>query len=414
MAAVVITLIAACSFNLRTVLAVIGGAGTQLEETLSISPAILGSVSTISILGIAAGSVAANHVSRRLGLWRAVQLSLVGTSLALGLLLTENLWTVMASVGLSGFFAGATGALLPTVIRRFLTPNQRGLGVSTMMTLTSVGSLIASVLIGWSVASWDHWRPATLVLFGLSLIFAMLWTLASTVRTPHTHISGPPADGANSEVPPTLIRTRAPRWVLYLTAYFTVQSAMVFAQIAWLVPTLREWNFSAAQTATVFSVITGLQVIGGFAVPLLAQRSARPTAMLWAMALLVSGGTVGLMLSGRFAASFALLVAITLLLATGHGGVFAIVNYVLSSHSKDTAATTRNTAFTMGLSQLLGAGGPALFGLTVDAWGFTVSWVALGAFGLALPALTALLVRSLKTTGPTSTLHQTAATTGDD
>lgn len=413
MAPVVLSLIAACSFNLRTVLAIIGGAGTQFEDILALSPAVLGSVSTISILGIAAGSVAAHHVTRLFGLWRAVQLSLVGTSASLALLLVENIWAVLASVALSGLFAGATGALLPTIIRRFLAPSKRGAGVATMMTLTSVGSLCASVLIGWSVAAWSHWRPATVVLLVLSVVFALMWSLASTVRTPSAELTDA-HDDTHAPHTPAPPRTALPRWVLYLTAYFTLQSAMVFAQIAWLVPTLRDWGISSAQTATLFSIMTGMQVIGGFGVPLMAQRSARPTGMIWAMAGLVSGGTVGLVLGGKADAPFGLLFVVTLVVATGHGGLFAIVNYVLSAHSTNAATTTRNTAFTMGLSQLLGAAGPLLFGVAIDAWGFDISWIVMAVAGLSLLVLAGLLVRSLhvnQTLAPSATQPRSSGTT---
>lgn len=396
MAAVVISLIAACSFNLRTVLAVIGGAGSQFEQILNLSPAVLGSVSTISILGIAAGSVAAHHVTRRVGLWRAVQFSLIGTSGALGLLLVENLWAVLASVALSGFFAGATGALLPTVIRRFLKPSQRGAGVATMMTLTSVGSLCASILIAWSVATWAHWRPATFGLLAVSVAFALMWSLATSIRTPRP---GSVAEAETRSVSdPETVRTPLPRWVIYLTGFFTVQSAMVFAQVAWLVPSLNAWGVSSTHTATLFSILTGIQVLGGFAVPLLAQRSARPTAMIWITAGLVAAGTAGVFFGTGAHAPFGVLLILTLILATGHGGVFAIVNYVLSEHSADSAATTRNTSFTMGVSQLLGAAGPLLFGVAIDAWGVNASWTILSGAGASLLILAALLVRSLNLT----------------
>ena len=400
MAAMIFALIVGASLNLRTVLSVVGGSSNTIAELLSLSPSIIGSISTISIIGLAFGALAARLIIPKLGLYQTTLYSLLGTVAAFALLTLENAVAIVISVAVSGFLAGIIGTALPSVVRLTLPPQQRGMGIAFMMAGTSLGTAAAGFLIGWSISVHAHWRPSVIVLLGIGLLAFVLWMIPSNAKTylicqgRPASMAPAPTDGDSPALPAA--RAPIPRWVVFLTAFLGLQSVIVFAQIAWLVPTVTEWGGSIGQATTLLSILTGAQIIGGVLAPIIATKFQCEGALIFASAAMILLGSAGI---AFFSVQFASLMGVqvsALLLACGHGATFAVVNLVLSTRSPDHLATARNTSFCMMASQFVAAAGPFYFSLVAGSFGFGIAWTTCTILGAILVLSSFPVIAALK------------------
>lgn len=372
MASLTFLLVVAASLNLRTVLSVVGGTSSTMGDLLGLSNAVLGSISTVSIIGLALGALLARTVIPKFGLYRTSVFALAGTVCAFALLTFESSVAIMASVALSGLLSGVMGTALPTVVRLALPPRSHGVGIACMMAGTSIGTAIAGFLTGWSVEFHSHWRPAVLVLLGVGLVALALWSLPTSVKTLLITQGYSPVTNAR---PGSTKQPRGlPHWLIFLTIFLTLQSTIVFAQIAWLVPTVTSWGGALTTATMLLSVLTGAQIIGGFIAPILSSRIGSENTLLFASVLMVFLGTSGIAFFGAQASSTLGVQVSTLLLACGHGSTFAMANLLLTTRSVDHLDTARNTSFCMLVSQLIAAVGPFYFSVVSSHFGFTVAW----------------------------------------
>lgn len=353
--------VALCALNLRTVLAAIGAAGPQLESLLG-GGSGLGAASTVSVLLIAASAPMAVALSGRFSPRAVVIAALAGTVAAqacLGIPSVAAIWPALVIAGLS---SGLIGSLLPTVIRE-LAPRSAGLATGVMMASTSLGLLIASVAVTTSIDATGGWTAGTLTLAALAAVCLFAWIVA---RGPRERLGR-----AGAERAPIRLRSafRLP-WVLVLTAYLGVQSFVLFAQLAWLVPTLTAVGVDTLTAGQLLAVFTSLQLVTGIGAPIVAQHTGRPGVVLTASGVLVLAGSAAvLVVSGAFPTALPLLWAAAAALALGHGAAFALVNLLIAERSASASASVENAGAVMLISQGIGALGALVFGVIRDATG---------------------------------------------
>lgn len=354
--------VALCALNLRTVLAAIGAAGPQLESLLG-GGSGLGAASTVSVLLIAASAPMAVALSDRFSPRAVVIAALAGTVAAqacLGIPSVAAIWPALVVAGLS---SGLIGSLLPTVIRE-LAPRSAGVATGVMMASTSVGLLVASVAVTTSVDATGGWTAGTLTLAALAAVCLFAWIVA---RGPRERLGR-----AEAERAPIRIRSafRLP-WVLALTAYLGVQSFVLFAQLAWLVPTLTAVGVDTLTAGQLLAVFTSLQLVTGIGAPIVAQHTGRPGVVLTASGVLVLAGSAGVLVvvSGAVPTALPLLWAAAAALALGHGAAFALVNLLIAERSASASASVENAGAVMLISQGIGALGALVFGVVRDATG---------------------------------------------
>lgn len=390
MAAVVraLAVLSLVAVNLRTVLGSFGAAGTALAEQLPGGGAAVGLTSSISIALIALGAPASAALTRRYGIDPTVLAALVTTGIALGLVSLEAQAATWAAAVLGGLAAGVLGALLPALAQTWL-PQALGTAVGIMLAATSGGLAVASLTVASSLEATGSWSLATGVLAVLAVGAAATYGAAARRRPGH-----------ESSVPDKIERTEAaeqatrlPRWALVMTAFLAVQSFVLFAQIAWLAPTVEATGASATAAGAMLALFSALQVLAALATTHYAQRRGRTGVMMAGASVATALGTGGVLLavaSGSHAAWWAVAA-----MSLGHGASFALANFAIAARSPEPASAARTGAVIMFASQGCGALGPVSVGILRDsAGGLTSAWLVLLALGLAQLAFALAYVRA--------------------
>jgi CP family cyanate transporter-like MFS transporter len=384
--------VALCAVNLRTVLAALGAGGSELENILG-GGANLGAASTVSILLIAAAAPLAVWLAQRMTTRTVIAAALAATVIAHGLLVTSTALSIWIAIVIAGVAAGLIGALLPAVIRA-LTPRSPGLSTGVMMAANSAGLLLASLAVAASIEFTGSWTYGPAVLAAVAGACLAGWLIAPEPKQLERAAAG--ATGIRSAL-------RIP-WVLPLTAYLGAQSFVLFAQIAWLVPSLESAGVSSLTAGQLLGVFTSLQLLSGIGAPFVAQRWGGAGALLVGAAVIATTGTAVLLwLSADATEAGPLLLASAIVLALGHGAAFALANYIIAARSDSVDASVRNAGAVMLISQALGALGPLAFGVLRDFSGdYRMPWWMLVAAGLVQLSLGVLTARRLRAVAGTS------------
>lgn len=367
------TIIALCAFNLRTVLTALGAAGSELELQLNISGATLGTFSSVSILLIAFGSLATVKLVRHTSVRFGVGLSLAITTLSHLLLALNSIPALWFAVTLAGLASGVLGALLPTVIR-LSAASISGIATGVMIGATAIGVFCTTYFVTLSNKITDSWRLGTLSLALIALVSTAAW---STVASKYA-----PQRGSAPDRTLNLKSALRVTWIKPLVWYFGLQSFVLFAQIAWLVPSLRSAGLSSLTSGSMLAALSTFQVVTGVLAPIAVQRYGLVRTLTLGAALLCASGTAHILIilgrqsdasdnvSGLFLA--------TLVLSAGHGATFALTNFFLLQYSATERMTTSNSSLVMLVGHLIGAAGPFTFGVLNDLTKtFIIPWAVL-------------------------------------
>ncbi|MFI8824158.1 CynX/NimT family MFS transporter [Streptomyces sp. NPDC053431] len=363
------------SLNMRAALASVAPLVGELAETYGLSSAASSLVTSVPVLFLGLGALVAPWLGRRLGAERV----LFGALLLLGAGILVRVLPSAAALYCGGVLVGTAIALLnvlmPGLIKRDF-PDR-----AASMTSVYTGAMIAGATLvaassvpleralgGWQ-ASLGFWSL-------LAVVAALAWlpqVLIAGGRTGHQVRAADPGRPARSV-------WRSPlAW--QVTLFMGLQSLWTYVLIAWMPTIFTDHGMSRSTAGVVFAFNNLLQVVGAFAVPLLAgrMRSQRPLIVL--VTTLVAAGYTGLMgapVQGAWLWSA--------LLGVGQGGAvgLALTLIVLRSGDAGTAARLSGMAQTVGY--LMAAVGPLAAGALHQATG---SWTApiLAVLGVCAAAL---------------------------
>lgn len=371
------------SWNLRTVLAIIGAASSQIEQDLGRGGAAVGAVSTVFVLLSALAAPVATALARRWGSLRVALLSLCLITLAHGLIAgwgAGQIWLAVAAAGLGG---GMVGAITPALVSTLL-PARAGLGVAVFMVGNSAGFYAASVAVAWTIERFAAWHLSAIPLGVVTLCCAAVWAGAVRLRRGSGYPSAA-IRAASSGV--AVRRAPVPAWMRALVVFLCLQTISVFSLIAWVAPSAEAAGASASTAATMLGLLSALQVISGVGLPLIAQRWQRSGLWVVVSALAVLGGTALFAISVVHRQDVAGGWPAVALMALGHGGSFAMANYLVAARAGSENDAIRFGALMMLWSQLAGAAGPLLLGAVRDqAGGYPAVWWVLTGIGAVMLA----------------------------
>lgn len=398
-------LIVIVSWNIRTMLAVVGAASSQIEAELGDGGAVTGTVSTVFVVLAAIGAAIAIPLTRATNAWFVTGLSLLvllSSQALLGFGGTSVIWLV---VGLAGLGSGVVASLTPAIVAA-LVPGHVGAGVGVYMAATAAGFYLGSVLVPWSTGAGAAWNSAAwwlLLLGGLSLA---VWILAPTARRlRHEAVTAPESvttsdalvPAVPEELPGKRLLSHVPRWVVVLIVYLAVQSMSIFALFAWLAPSIESTGQPLAAGAAALGLVSAFQVVSGLAAPVLAQRGMEAGRLaLWSAALVALGsGLFWLLIIEQGQGGWAW--AAVVLIALGHGGAFAMANYIVAHLADTTDDAVRFGSLMMFAAQMAGAAGPIVLGAVRDAsGGYGAPWALLTLVGALMVGAAAWLIYALR------------------
>ncbi|KOT90187.1 MFS transporter [Streptomyces sp. NRRL F-5755] len=358
------------SLNMRAALAGVSPLVSEIGTHYHLAATASSLVTTIPLVFMGLGSIAAPKLARRWGTETVLCGALVLLCGGILLRIAPPVVALFVGCAVVGTSIALLNVLMPGLIKRDFPEKAAGMTAlySTAMILGATVSAASAVplenaLGGWqgSLASWAL----------LAAVAAVVWipqALIARRGTRHGQAAATPAH--TTEDGPKL--TRSPlAW--QVTLFMGSQSLIAYVMIAWMPTIFTDHGMSKATAGLVFAFSTLVQMAGSFVVPMLAGRMRRQRLLAVAVTALMACGIVGLLVAPVAGAW-----VWAILLGIGQGGALglALTMMVLRSGDAHTAARLSGMAQTWGY--LLAAAGPLLLGAVHQAThGWTVPIVLL-------------------------------------
>jgi CP family cyanate transporter-like MFS transporter len=377
--------------NLRVSFVSVGPVLGNISSDLGLSGAAAGFLTGLPLIAFAVFSPVAPRFAARLGLDRALWMSLL--ILALGIVLRSLampgfIWAGTALIGLAIAFLNV---LVPSLVKRdFPTRVSRVTGsyTATQAAFAAVG---AAVVVPVAQTSPAGWRLALGIWVGLALVaMAVLMPWLRRHRAGTTH-------GTATETSYRSPWASALGW--QVTIFMGLQSIAFYVLMAWL-PSIEQSRGVPASTAGIhLSVFLLISVFASLATGGILHRGSDQRLVSFTSAALTFITFLGLALAPDLVLLWVLLGAI----GCGSLIVIALSLFSLRTVNHPQAASLSGMAQSVGYG--LGAAGPVIFGGLRDLSGDWTLLLFLTAGVMAVLALTGLLAGRDKVISSPSGLH---------
>lgn len=366
---------------LRPAITAVGPVLTRIGEDLGLGESALGLLGALPLLAFAAVSPLVHRLSGRIGVERAILVSLV--ILAAGILVRS--YTGSAGLWIGTIVLGSAIAvgnvLVPVLVRRDYPSNvSRATGVYTACLTLAAGTASA---IAVPLSDAVDWRFALAIWAGLALVISLVWlprvAAAPTARTL------PAYRDAN----PVSVWRQPMAWGL--TAFMGLQSTTFYIMVTWL-PTIETAAGVEPTVAGVHMfVFQGVGILAGLAIPSLMQH---PTDQ---RAGVVVASAPMVIASAGFVFAPGLMLLWVVIAGLGQGAAFVAALSLVSLRGRNHHETTKLSGMTQSVGYLLAATGPVLTGSLAESTGrWYVSLVVLGALSVLQLAVAAIVGRDRK------------------
>lgn len=365
------------SLNMRVALASVAPLVGEISAAFGLSSTASSLVTSVPVLFLGVGALVAPWLGRRFGAERVLFAALL--LLAVGIL-ARVLPSVYALYG-GGILVGTAIALLnvlmPGLIKRDF-PDR-----AAAMTSVYTGALIAGATVAAAAAvpleealggGWEASLGFWSLLAGVAALAWLPQVLIARGRTGHA-VRAVPAGGARA------VRVWRSPLAWQVTLFMGCQSLWSYVLIAWMPTIFTDHGMSRSAAGVIFAFNTLTQIVGAFAVPLLAgrMRSQRPLIVL--VTTLVAAGYAGLLVAPVAGAWLW-----AALLGVGQGGALGLALTLIVLRSGDAVTASRLSGMAQTVGYLLAAAGPLAAGALHQAtgsWNLPVSLV-LGVCAAAL------------------------------
>ncbi|MEE4089014.1 CynX/NimT family MFS transporter [Pseudomonas viridiflava] len=346
------------ALNLRPALSSIAPLLNDVSDSLGMSAAEAGLLTTLPVLCLGLFAPLAPILARRFGSERVVLviLLMLASGLAVRSLFGEfGLFTGSLMAGAS---IGIIGVLLPGIVKRDF-PKQAGAmtGVYTMA-LCLGAAIAAGSTVPLSHYFDDSWQIGLGFWLIPALIAALLWL--PQAREKHgTHRDVYRVKG--------LLRDRL-AW--QVTLYMGLQSSLSYIVFGWLPSILIGRGMTPTQAGLLLSGSIIVQVISALSAPWLATRGKdQRLAIMLVMSLTLTG------LFGCLYAPLEGLWGWAILLGLGQGGTFSLALALIVLRSRDSHVASNLSSMAQGFGYTIASMGPFAVGVVHDLTG---NWNAIG------------------------------------
>jgi CP family cyanate transporter-like MFS transporter len=346
------------ALNLRPALSSIAPLLTNVSDSLGMSAAEAGLLTTLPVLCLGLFAPLAPLLARRFGSERVVLIILL--TLAAGLALRSLFGEPGLFTGslLAGASIGIIGVLLPAIVKRDF-PKQAGamMGVYTMA--LCLGAAIAA---GSTVPLSHYFDDSWAIGLGFWLIPALIAAVVWFPQAREAHDVNRPVYRVKG-----LLRDRL-AW--QVTLYMGLQSSLSYIVFGWLPSILIGRGLTPTHAGLLLSGSIIVQVISALSTPWLATRGKdqRLPIML----------VMSLTLTGLFGCLYAPLEGLwgwAILLGLGQGGTFSLALALIVLRSRDSHVASNLSSMAQGIGYTIASMGPFAVGVVHDMTG---SWNAIG------------------------------------
>ncbi len=375
----------ALTINLRPVISSVSPLTPDIQDSLGLSKASIGVITTIPILCMAFIAPLIPRIAARWGRMRvataALLLITLGTaSRVVALQVPLVLWISALIAGI-GVAMGA--GLAPSFVREWFPTR-----VATVTGMYSSSMILGAAIAGAAtvpladvLGSW----PLALAAWALPVAIALALWVVMTTR--HERARPTRVTTSTPDVRPARLPWRNPV-ALALAAYLGCNGFVFYAVLAWMAPSYHDRGWQQVDAGYLMAVCIAAQVIGALFVPRVVSRMHERR---WAYAGSALLSAVGLMVIG-FVPGWLPLVW-TILAGIGSGAAFSLGLTLLSEYGETPQASARLTALSFFVSYLCSAAGPVIMGWFI---GGTGSWLGLYAVLCAICIVQAILALPLR------------------
>lgn len=348
-------LIVIAGFNLRPLLTSLGATLELVRQDLGISGAAVGLLASLPTFCMGLVSLQGGRLIARLGTGAGMKLSLL--LVAIG---SAARWAglhppvLFAATVIGGLGIACGQVLIPVVVKQYFPacPAVMMGGYTTAMNLGAAGGAAATPVLMHHLG---NWRAALAVWAVPALLAALLWPGGLRSRPE-------PARG--------LPWSRPLAWRLAL--FVGASSIPYMSLLAWLVPFFTARGMEVDQAVALLTVFAGTQILAALVIPLLAHRFADRRVTLALTLTLLMIGLVGFAVAPDMSPA-----CWTVCAGVGLGGSFPLAMTLPLDYASTPPEAGRLSALMMGAGMLIGACGPALFGVLRDIAGFSVAMLLL-------------------------------------
>ncbi|MCV4287051.1 CynX/NimT family MFS transporter [Pseudomonas capsici] len=346
------------ALNLRPALSSVAPLLNAVSESLGLSSARAGLLTTLPVLCLGLFAPLAPRLARRFGSERVVLGILL--VLAAGVLLRSNFGEVGLFAGslLAGASIGIIGVLLPGIVKRDF-PRQAGAMTGVYTMALCLGAAIAA---GLTVPLTQYFDNRWSVGLGFWMIPAVLAALVWLPQARELH--------ANHQVAYRVRGLLRDPLAWQVTLYMGLQSSLAYIVFGWLPSVLIDRGMTPTQAGLLLSGSIIVQLISALSAPWLATRGKDQRLAIVLVMLMTLGG-----LFGCLYAPLEGLWGWAILLGLGQGGTFSLALALIVLRSRDSHVASNLSGMAQGIGYTIASIGPLAVGMVHDVSG---SWDSIG------------------------------------
>lgn len=340
------------AMNLRAPITAVGPVVAAIRDSLGISNAAIGTLTTIPLLAFAILSPFAPRLARRFGMEMVLFVVLIVLSIGLVLRPVGGFPTLYFGTILMGAGIAIANVLMPAFIKMKFANN---LGMMTgvySVSMNLTGALAAGLSIPIATSSSFGWK-------GSIGIWAILAIAALVIWIPQIrHRKKEVLPGKNDIKGKSLWRSKL-AWKI--TIFMGLQSLLFYSLVAWLPVILQSRGMDSSQAGWMLSGIQFAQLPFTFIVPIIAGRMKNQVPLVWITFVLMIAGLSGILFGGTL-----LVLPSVIIIGVGSSFAFGLAMMFFSLRTHNSFEAADLSAMAQSFGYLLAASGPSLFGLLFD------------------------------------------------
>lgn len=346
------------ALNLRPALSSIAPLLNDVSDSLGMSAAEAGLLTTLPVLCLGLFAPLAPILARRFGSERVVLMILLTLAAGLALRSLFGEFGLFSGSLLAGASIGVIGVLLPGIVKRDF-PKQAGAMTGVYTMALCLGAAIAA---GSTVPLTHYFDGNWQIGLGFWLVPALIAALVWLPQARKSH--------ANHHAVYRVKGLLRDRLAWQVTLYMGLQSSLSYIVFGWLPSILIARGLTPTHAGLLLSGSIIVQVVSALGVPWLATRGKdQRLPILLLMTLTLSG------LFGCLYAPVDGLWGWAILLGLGQGGSFSLALALIVLRSRDSHVAANLSSMAQGIGYTIASMGPFAVGVVHDLSG---SWNALG------------------------------------
>ncbi|MEU6150458.1 MFS transporter [Actinosynnema sp. NPDC047251] len=364
--------VALAAANLRPAVTSLASVLGDVRTSLGVSTAWTSVLTAVPTLCFGFAAFLAPWLGRRLGMARAVALSLTVLTAGLVLRVIDGPAVVLGGTFIACAGVAVCNVLIPVVVKDSF-PGKVGLITGVYTAALAAGAALGAAFTPAMESAFGSWRLAVGAWAFLSAAALVVWLAGA--RHGEVVRSAPVRTGKRR----SLVRSPL-AWVI--TVFFGLQSLLAYTVMGWLPQILGDAGVDRTTAGLLLAITMVLGVPVSLIVPPLAARRSSQSGLVLGLGTLSVAGVLGLALApGLAPALWVVLIGVGM-------GMFPLALVMISLRTSSTSDTARLSAMAQSIGYLISASGPFAFGVLRGATGdWTLSMLVLVGLLLLLTGL---------------------------